>query len=263
MSDAVTSEIRSCKAGLYHGGHRGPGQLRHLHRPRGPGTSHLATAGRGDRDRLRPGRHHLPGQRGAWRHRRNPCQAPPRRQPAVPGNRPDTDRADVRRLPEGRQLPPGARRREMTAAHGPAAARARAKAVTNWLAAREDSSPPGPAAVGAAVGILAAPPHQRDVRSACTRHRLARPRPPGGRPPFRITRRGGGDRRVLMPQPGSVRAPARRPSRNRAVPVSGTSEDRAGSPLGVDTTARQKRRPGCEDCRFRVLVALAEAEACW
>jgi hypothetical protein len=43
------------------------------------------------------------------------------------------------------------------------AARARVKAVTDWIAAREGSSQPGPAAVNAAVIILATPPHRRDT----------------------------------------------------------------------------------------------------
>jgi hypothetical protein len=41
--------------------------------------------------------------------------------------------------------------------------RTRLSAVTDWIAAREDSSPPDPGAVDAAVAILAAPPTQRDV----------------------------------------------------------------------------------------------------
>jgi hypothetical protein len=45
-----------------------------------------------------------------------------------------------------------------------AAARARVKAVTDWIAARaEDSYPPAPGAIDAAVAILAVPPSQRDV----------------------------------------------------------------------------------------------------
>jgi hypothetical protein len=44
-----------------------------------------------------------------------------------------------------------------------AAARARLGAVTDWLAARESSNQPDPAAVDAAVSILTAPPDHRDV----------------------------------------------------------------------------------------------------
>jgi hypothetical protein len=44
-----------------------------------------------------------------------------------------------------------------------AEARARLSAVTDWIAARVDSSPPDQSAIDAAVGILAAPPPQRDV----------------------------------------------------------------------------------------------------
>jgi hypothetical protein len=44
-----------------------------------------------------------------------------------------------------------------------AAARVRVSAVTDWLAARAGSSPPSPAAIDAAVDILAAPPDRRDV----------------------------------------------------------------------------------------------------
>jgi hypothetical protein len=51
----------------------------------------------------------------------------------------------------------------MTDAHDLAAARARVSAVTGWLAARQGSSQPGPAVIDAAVAILAAPPHHRDV----------------------------------------------------------------------------------------------------
>ena len=40
-------------------------------------------------------------------------------------------------------------------------ARTRVKAVTGWIAAREGSTPPGTAAVEAAVRILATPPHRR------------------------------------------------------------------------------------------------------
>jgi hypothetical protein len=42
-------------------------------------------------------------------------------------------------------------------------ARARVKAVTDWIAAREGSSQPDPAAVDAAVIILATPPTRRDT----------------------------------------------------------------------------------------------------
>lgn len=41
-------------------------------------------------------------------------------------------------------------------------ARTRLKAVTDWIAAREGSSQPGPGAVEAAARILATPPHRRD-----------------------------------------------------------------------------------------------------
>jgi hypothetical protein len=44
-----------------------------------------------------------------------------------------------------------------------AQARARLSAVTDWIAAREGSSPPDPGAVDAAASILAAPPTHRDV----------------------------------------------------------------------------------------------------
>jgi hypothetical protein len=44
-----------------------------------------------------------------------------------------------------------------------AQARARLRAVTDWIAAREGSSPPDPAAVNGAAIILAAPPTDRDV----------------------------------------------------------------------------------------------------
>jgi hypothetical protein len=44
-----------------------------------------------------------------------------------------------------------------------AEARARLGAVTGWLAAREGSSQPGPAAIDAAARILAAPPTRRDA----------------------------------------------------------------------------------------------------
>jgi hypothetical protein len=42
-------------------------------------------------------------------------------------------------------------------------ARTRVKAVTDWIATREGSSPPGTAAVEAAVRILATPPHRRNT----------------------------------------------------------------------------------------------------
>jgi hypothetical protein len=42
-------------------------------------------------------------------------------------------------------------------------ARGRVKAVMDWIATREGSSQPGPAAVEAAVRILATPPHRRDT----------------------------------------------------------------------------------------------------
>jgi hypothetical protein len=42
-------------------------------------------------------------------------------------------------------------------------ARTRVKAVTDWIAARAGSSQPGPAAVEAAVRILATPPHRRNT----------------------------------------------------------------------------------------------------
>lgn len=48
-------------------------------------------------------------------------------------------------------------------AHDLAQARARLSAVTDWIAAREGSSPPDPGAVDAAASILAAPPTDRDV----------------------------------------------------------------------------------------------------
>jgi hypothetical protein len=51
----------------------------------------------------------------------------------------------------------------VTTTHDRAAARTRVKAVTDWIAARERSSPPDPGAVDAAVAILASPSPQRDV----------------------------------------------------------------------------------------------------
>lgn len=46
---------------------------------------------------------------------------------------------------------------------GLAQARARLRAVSDWIAAREGSSPPGQSAVNGAALILAAPPASRDV----------------------------------------------------------------------------------------------------
>jgi hypothetical protein len=60
--------------------------------------------------------------------------------------------ANTERRPGSRQARP-----DLTAA------RARINAVTDWIAAREDSRQPDPAAVDAAVSILAAPPNHRDV----------------------------------------------------------------------------------------------------
>jgi hypothetical protein len=51
----------------------------------------------------------------------------------------------------------------MTTAHDPAAARTRIEAVTDWIAAREGSNPPDPAAINAGVSILVTPPPRRDV----------------------------------------------------------------------------------------------------
>ena len=48
-------------------------------------------------------------------------------------------------------------------AHDLAQARARLSAVTDWIAAREGSSPPDPGAVDAAASVLAATPAHRDV----------------------------------------------------------------------------------------------------
>lgn len=51
--------------------------------------------------------------------------------------------------------------------HDQKAAEARVRAVTDWMAAREDSSPPAPEAIEAAAAFLALPPTQRDESVRC------------------------------------------------------------------------------------------------
>jgi len=85
------------------------------------------------------------------------------------GRRSDWPKDDVLLCPKCAAAPARPSRRPTVScpsAHDLAQARARVSAVTEWIAATEDGIPPGQSAIDAAVGILAAPPPQRNASAS-------------------------------------------------------------------------------------------------